>query len=64
MIGYAPVQFRNGGTRLWLPESASLYIAYHRHRYERVHTYSQFQLFSVDAAPTIKEPSPQFLAHK
>jgi tetratricopeptide (TPR) repeat protein len=56
VIGYAPVEFQERRVRLWLPESASLYIDYHRHRYERVHTFSQFQLFSVDTADAIKEP--------
>jgi hypothetical protein len=64
VIGYAPVEFHNSHVRLWLPESASLYITYRGRRYQRVHSFSQFQLFSVDATPTIKEPSPQFLAHK
>ena len=62
VICYAPVEFHNRQVRLWLPESASLYIAYHGHRYERVHNFSQFQLFSVDAAPAIKEPTTKFIA--
>jgi tetratricopeptide (TPR) repeat protein len=56
VIVYAPVEFQKGHVRLWLPASASLYLTYRGHRYERVHNFSQFQLFSVDAAQAIKEP--------
>jgi hypothetical protein len=55
VIVYAPVEFQKRHVRLWLPESTSLYIAHRGHRYVRVHSFSQFQLFSVDVA--IKEPS-------
>jgi hypothetical protein len=51
---YAPVEFQKRHVRVWLPESTSLYIAHRGHRYLRVHSFSQFQLFSVDVA--IKEP--------
>ena len=57
VIGYAPVEFRNHTVRLWLPESASLYIAYRGRRYEREHRFSHFQLFSVDSAEAVKEPA-------
>lgn len=56
VISYAPVEFRARHIRLWLPESASLYVAFHGHRYERVHSFGQFQLFEVDANEAIKEP--------
>lgn len=56
IIVYAPVEFQKNHVRLWLPQSASIYIAHRGHRYERVHNFSQFQLFSVDAAQAIKEP--------
>jgi len=56
VINYAPVEFQEHHIRLWLPESASLYVAYHGHRYEREHNFGQFQLFSVDATQAIKEP--------
>ena len=56
VISYARVEFQEHQIQLWLPESASLYVAYHVHRYERVHNFGQFQLFSVDTAQAIKEP--------
>jgi hypothetical protein len=58
VIKYAPVEFPKRQVRLWLPESTSLYIAYRGRRCERVHRYSQFQVFSVDSAEAVKEPSP------
>jgi tetratricopeptide (TPR) repeat protein len=57
-ISYAPVDFQNRHVRLWLPESASLYIGYRGHRYERKHDFGDFQLFWVDAGETIKDPNP------
>ena len=56
IINYAPVEFRNHSVRLWLPENAQVYISYRKHRYELVHTFSHFQLFSVDSDQAIKEP--------
>lgn len=58
-IVYASVEFQKLHLRLRLPESASLYIGYRGHRYKRVHNFSQFQLFWVEANQNIKEPSPQ-----
>jgi tetratricopeptide (TPR) repeat protein len=59
VINYAPVEFQKRQVRLWLPESTSLYIAYRGHRYERVHRFSEFQVFSVDSSEAAKEPSPE-----
>jgi hypothetical protein len=56
VISYAPAEFPANHLRLWLPESASLYIAYRGHRYELDHSFSRFQLFSVDTTEAIKEP--------
>lgn len=56
IISYAPVEFPKRQLRLWLPDNSSLYIAYHGHRYQRVHTFSQFQLFSVESTEAVKEP--------
>jgi len=56
IIEYAPVEFQNHAIRLWLPDHTFLYMEYHGHRYQRIHNFSQFQLFSVDATQAIKEP--------
>jgi hypothetical protein len=57
VITYAPVEFSGRHIQLWLPESSSLYIAYRGRRYERIHTLSDFQLFSVDSVQADKEPA-------
>jgi hypothetical protein len=57
VITYAPVEFSNRHIQLWLPESSSLYIAYRGRRYERIHTFSDFQLFWVDSAQADKQPA-------
>ena len=56
VIAYAPVEFAARHLRLWLPDTSSLYIAYRGHRYQRVHTFTDFQLFSVDSAEAVKDP--------
>lgn len=56
MIRYVPVEFRERRTQLWLPESVSLHIAYRGHHYERMHSFNEFQLFSVDTAEAVSEP--------
>ena len=55
-ISYAPVAFPKRNLRLWLPESASLFMAFRGHRYARLHTFNQFQLFFVDTEQKVKEP--------
>ena len=55
-IAYAPVAFDKRKLQLWLPESASLYIAYHGHRYARLHSFNQFQLFTIGTEQTVKAP--------
>jgi hypothetical protein len=57
-IAYAPVDFKHRNLQLWLPESATLYIGYHGRRYERVHSFSRFQLFWVESGQTVKDPTP------
>jgi len=57
-IAYAPVEFANHRFRLWLPKIASMDIGYRGRRYQRVHSFSHFQLFLVDTEQRVKEPVP------
>ena len=57
MIAYAPVDFQTRHVRLWLPESASLFIGYRGHRYQLKHDFSDFQLFWVDSDETVRDPN-------
>lgn len=56
IVDYAPVEFQKHKVQLWLPESATLYVDYRGHRYERRHKFSDFQLFWVDTKEEVKEP--------
>jgi len=58
-ISYAPVEFNKLKFRIWLPSTASVQINYRGRSYQRVHKFSQFQLFLVDTQQTVKEPTPQ-----
>ena len=63
VITYAPVEFPARHIRLWLPDKSSIYIATHRHQYERVHTFADFKVFSVDSMegePSRKKPDRFF----
>jgi tetratricopeptide repeat protein len=61
VITYTPVGFPGRKIKLWLPESSSLYIAHRGNRYQRVHTFSQFQLFSVESTDVVKAPAVEKL---
>ncbi len=56
-IEYWPVQFQKRRVELWLPESAELYFDFRGHRYHRRHSFSDFQLFSVDTSQQIRDPA-------
>jgi hypothetical protein len=53
VISYQRVQFR-AGQQLWLPQVADLYVQRQGHRYYRRHTFSNFQLFTVDTNENIR----------
>lgn len=56
-IDYGPVAFQDGRTQLWLPQRASLYFDFEHHRYHRVHSFSNYLLFSVKATEKISPPN-------
>jgi hypothetical protein len=55
VIDYGPVEFRKRNLQLWLPGSASLYVDFHGHRYQRRHDFSDFQLFWVETEQQVRE---------
>jgi tetratricopeptide (TPR) repeat protein len=57
-VAYAPVESSRYKFRLWLPESASIYVEYRGRRYQRMHSFSHFQLFLVETEQRVKEPRP------
>ena len=58
-IDYEPVQFHSG-QRLWLPQTAQLYVERKGKRFYRRHVYSDFRLFNVDASQKIQAPAQSF----
>lgn len=55
-IDYAPVAFPSRNLELWLPKSAIAYTDYGKRRTIIEHTFSDFQLFSVQTQQVIEKP--------
>ena len=55
-IDYAPVAFSSRNLELWLPKSAVAYTDYGKRRTIIEHTFSDFQLFSVQTQQVIEKP--------
>lgn len=55
-IDYAPVAFPSRNIELWLPKSAIAYTDYGKRRTIIEHTFSDFQLFSVQTQQVIEKP--------
>jgi tetratricopeptide (TPR) repeat protein len=56
VIDYGPVKFDRGGTTLWLPWDAEMFMELHGKRYHHTHTLRNYMLFSIDTANTIAAP--------
>jgi hypothetical protein len=64
-IDYAPVAFPSRNLNLWLPKSAIAYTDYGKRRTIIEHTFSDFQLFSVQTQQLISKPKePKDLKEK
>jgi hypothetical protein len=57
-VDYAPVRFRSQSVELWLPRTAQAYADYGKRRMIIDHTFSDFQLFSVQTQQQIEKPKP------
>jgi hypothetical protein len=55
-VDYAPVQFHSQNVELWLPKTAQAYADYGKRRMIIDHTFSEFQLFSVQTQQQIEKP--------
>jgi len=55
-IDYEPVHFARQAETLWLPRRAEVFTDFKGHRFRRVHTFSNFLLFSVDVNTKDKPP--------
>jgi hypothetical protein len=55
-VDYAPVKFQTKNVEVWLPQFAVAYIDYANLRMIVEHTFSDFQLFSVQTQDVIQKP--------
>jgi hypothetical protein len=56
VVEYGPVSFRNKNVQMWLPQTAELYSEWKGHRIHRIHSFSNYLLFSVDEKQQISAP--------
>jgi hypothetical protein len=55
-VDYAPIKFQTKNVEVWLPQFAVAYIDYANRRMIVEHTFSDFQLFSVQTQDVIQKP--------
>jgi hypothetical protein len=55
-VDYAPVKFHSQDVEMWLPQTAVAYIDYGKRRVIVWHSFSDFQLFSVQTQQVSEEP--------
>ena len=56
VIDYGPVKFDRGGTILWLPWDAEMFLELRGKRYHHTHTLRNYMLFSVDTDNRVSKP--------
>ncbi len=56
IVDYGSVEFPKSKLRLWLPQTAEIYMDYRGKRYHHRHTFSNFQLFSVETTQKVEIP--------
>jgi hypothetical protein len=56
VVDYAPVKFQSQNTEMWLPQFTMAYTDYTKRRMIIEHTFSDFQLFSVQTEQKIQKP--------
>lgn len=56
VVEYGPVSFQKRNIQMWLPLTAELYSEWKGHRIHRIHSFSNYLLFSVDEKQQISAP--------
>lgn len=56
IVDYGMVEFPKRNLKMWLPQSADIYMDYRGKRYHHRHTFSQFQLFLVGTTEKVNKP--------
>jgi hypothetical protein len=59
-IEYKPVLFHSRTQKLWLPQTADIYVERAGRRYYRNHTFSDFKIFAVDTDQRIQPPKESY----
>ncbi|MGA8144560.1 MAG: carboxypeptidase-like regulatory domain-containing protein [Candidatus Acidiferrales bacterium] len=60
IINYGSVSFHTRKQHLWLPQSAEVYVDRHGRRFYRIHTFTDFKLFTVDTDQNIHAPKESY----
>lgn len=55
-LDYGPVQFKDSKMSLWLPQEAEIYLDSGGRHFHHRHSYSKYQLFSVDTQENRRSP--------
>ncbi len=59
VVDYAPVEIQSRKLELWLPQRVESYWEISGHRTILYHTFSDFQLFTVDTEQSVKKPNAE-----
>jgi len=57
-VDYGPVQIRSRNLQLWLPQRIEAYWEFETYRIILRHTFTNFQVFSVDTQEKVNSPAP------
>jgi len=60
IIDYAAVTFHSHKQQLWLPQSAEIYMERHGRRFYRVHTFTDFKIYTVATDQSIHAPKESY----
>jgi hypothetical protein len=60
IINYGSVSFHLQKQQLWLPQSAEMYFERRGSRFYRIHSFSDFKIFTVDTNQNIKAPKESY----
>jgi hypothetical protein len=60
IIDYASVAFHSRKQQLWLPQSAEMYMERRSQRFYRIHTFSDFKIYTVDTDQSIHAPKESY----
>jgi hypothetical protein len=60
IIDYAAVTFHSRKQQLWLPQSAEMYMERRSQRFYRIHTFTDFKIYTVETEQNIRAPKESY----